>query len=210
LTFASDSGAISDPFVATNGTIFQAVETDATSGGLAVYSFDLANGGDYLISALVNAPSDANNSLYVNIDDEPTDPVMIWDIPVTTRFVSRTVSWRGNGTEDPATAQYSPKVFTLTAGTHQLIIRGRKANSVLSTISIQATPPTLQISAAAGGSVVLSIVGQPGQAYNVLSSQDLATWTLVGTVTLDATGSSQFTDPAGTSRPNCMYRLQAP
>ena len=210
LTFAADSGAISDPFVATNGTIFQVVETDAMNGGLAIYSFDLANGGDYLVSALVNAPSDTNNSLYVNTDDEPTDPLMIWDIPVSTGFVSRTVSWRGNGTEDPATAQYSPKVFTLTAGTHQLIIRGREANTTLSTISIQATPPTLQINTSAAGSVVLSVVGQPGQTYNVLSSQDLAAWITIGTVTLDATGSSQFTDPAGSSRPNCMYCLQAP
>jgi hypothetical protein len=60
----------------------------------------------------------------------------------------------------------------------------------------------------AGNSVVLSVIGQPGQTYNVLSSQNLTAWTLIGTVTLDATGGCQFTDPAGTSRPNCMYCLQ--
>jgi hypothetical protein len=209
LTFTADSGTISAPFVATHGPVFQAVETDVTNGGLAVYSFNIVNGGNYLVSVLVNAPSETNNSFYVNIDTEPTDTVMIWDIPVVTGFISRTVSWRGNGTEDPATAQYSPKIFTLSAGTHQLIIRGREANTTLGTISIQATPPTLQIQTAADGSVVLIVIGQPGQTYNVLSSQDLVAWTLIGTVALDATGFSQFTDPAGTSRSNCMYCLQA-
>ena len=307
LTFAADSGTISAPFAATNGTVFQDVETNVTSGGLAVYGFDVVNGGNYLVSALVNAPTETINSFYVNIDAEPTDPVMIWDIPVGPGLVSRTVSWRGNGTEDPASAQYSPKVFTLSAGTHQLIIRGREANTTLGTISIQAAPPTLQMVlglavsvggqssvtmawdaspdssiagyrlyegvasqtytnvidvgnvtavtatglaggatyfyavtaydtngaesafsgeisytvplptnpppaitlAVLGGSVFLSGAGQPGQTYNVLASQDLNIWTVIGTVTADASGSFTFTDPAGTSSPIRMYRLQS-
>jgi Bacterial Ig domain/Fibronectin type III domain len=208
LTFAADSGAISAPFVATNGTVFQTVTTDVTNGGLAVYSFDVVNAGNYLVSAMINAPAEGENSIYVNIDAEPTDPLMIWDIPVTTGLTSRTVSWRGNGTSDPASAQYSPKVFTLSAGTHQLIIRGREANTILGTISIAATPPAIRISAAAGGSVALSVVGQPGQTYNVMSSQDFTAWTLIGTVTLDANGSGEFTDPAGSSLPSSYYRLQ--
>jgi hypothetical protein len=208
LTFAADSGAISAPFVATNGIVFQSVATDVTNGGLAVYSFDVVNVGNYLVSAMVNAPTVGENSLYVNIDAEPTDPLMIWDIPITTGLTSRTVSWRGNGTGDPALAQYSPKVFTLSAGTHQLIIRGRAANTTVGTISIAATPPTLQIHTAAGGAVGLSILGQPGQTYNVLSSQDLTAWALIGTVTLDANCSCVFTDPAGTSLPFSYYRLQ--
>ena len=57
LTFAADSGAISAPFVATNGTVFQSVATDVTNGGLAVYSFDVVNVGNYLVSAMVNAAS---------------------------------------------------------------------------------------------------------------------------------------------------------
>ena len=208
LTFAADSATITVPFVATNGTLFQSVETGVTNGGRAVYSFDVVNPGNYLVSAMINAPTEGENSFYVNIDAEPTDPLMIWDIPVTAGLTSRTVSWRGTGTEDPASSQYSPKVFALSAGTHQLIIGGREANTTLGTISIAATPPVFQIHTVAGNSVVLSVIGQPGQTYNVLSSQNLTAWTLIGTVTLDATGGCQFTDPAGTSRPNCMYCLQ--
>jgi hypothetical protein len=56
--------------------------------------------------------------------------------------------------------------------------------------------------------VTLTATGQPGQTFNVLSSQDLVQWTIIGTITLDVTGSGQFTDPASTSLPNCWYRLQ--
>jgi hypothetical protein len=74
--------------------------------------------------------------------------------------------------------------------------------------SITVTAPKLQIQATAGGPVILIGTGQPSLTYNVLSSQDLVAWTLIGTMTFDATGSGQFTDPAGASLPNCVYRLQ--
>jgi hypothetical protein len=221
LTFAPDSGTLSAPFVATNGTVFQSVETGVTNGGRAAYSFDIVNAGNYLVSAMVNAPSDAQNSLYVNIDAEPTDPLMIWDIPVNTVLTSQTVSWRGNGGDDPASSQYIPKVFALSAGTHQLIIVGREANSTLGIIAIAATPPTLKIRVGLGGTgtltgsaqpapapVVLSATGQPGQTYNVMCSQDFMTWTLIGTLTLDASGSGEFIDPAGNIGSNRVYCLQ--
>ncbi len=75
--------------------------------------------------------------------------------------------------------------------------------------SIPVTGPKLQIRASAGGPMVLSATGQAAQTYIVLSSQNLTTWTAVGTMTLDAAGSGQFTDPTGNSRPHCMYRLLA-
>jgi hypothetical protein len=134
LTFASTSGAITAPFVAANGTISQTAYTGVTAGGRAAYSFTVPTAGNYTISALVNAPDDGSNSFFVNIDAEPTDPTMIWDVPITSGLTARTVSWRGTGTWDHN--QYAPKVFNLTAGTHQLIVRGREANCRLGTITI--------------------------------------------------------------------------
>lgn len=208
LAFAAVSGTITAPFGATNGTVFQPAETLVADGGRAAYSFNIVNAGNYLVTALVSAPSQSQNSFYVNIDAEPTDPLMIWDIPVSTGLASHTVSWRGNGNGDPASSQYIPKVFTLSADTHQLIIRGREANVKLSTISITVAPPTLQVHTVPGGLTVLSGTGQAGQMYNVLCSLDLRTWTVVGTAKTDANGSFTFTDPAGNTRPSCMYRLQ--
>jgi hypothetical protein len=119
----------------------QSANTGVTAGGQALYTFNISVAGNYTVSALVNAPSTDNNSLFVIIDAQPTDPTMIWDIPVTTGFASRTVSWRGNGTVSSTspsglTAQYGQKVFSLMAGTHQLVIRGREANVQVGTITI--------------------------------------------------------------------------
>jgi len=93
--------------------------------GRAAYTFTISTTGDYLVSAPVNAPDESANSFFVNIDAEPTDPEMTWDIPLTSGLTERTVSWRGNGTFD--NAQFTPKVFNLSAGTHTLIVRGPRS-----------------------------------------------------------------------------------
>jgi Bacterial Ig domain len=217
LTFAADSGTLTAPFVTTNGTIYQPVSSGVTDGGEAAYSFGITNAGNYLVSAMVLAPNEGQNSFYVNIDAEPTDPLMIWDLPTGPTLTDCTVTWRGNGGPSAATAQYSPKVFSLSAGTHKLIIRGRESYTTLGTITIAATPPKLRMRwgtsgntlvPASGTALTLSAAGQPGQSYSVMCSQDLKTWTSIGALTLDASGSAQFTDPAGSSRPSSYYRLQ--
>ena len=50
----------------------------------------------------------------------------------------RIVSWQGSGTYD--NPQFVPKVFTLSAGTHQLVVRGREAGVLMDSISITAPP----------------------------------------------------------------------
>ena len=94
----------------------------------------MVNAGNYVIRALVNAPNDGNNSFFLNLDGEPLAPMMIWDIPLTTGFEQRMVSWRGNGTD--VNSQFLPKIFSLGAGAHQLIVRGREANTQLQSLSI--------------------------------------------------------------------------
>src|SRR5206468_11280801 len=90
--------------------------------------------GTYVVSMVINAPNDSANSLYFNVDAEPTDPTMIWDVPISATTATNLAAWRGAGTFD--NDQFAPKVFTLAAGTHQLIVRGREANCQFSTISI--------------------------------------------------------------------------
>ncbi len=103
LSFASTSGTISAPFYITNGAIAQPAYTGVTAGGQAVYTFNISAAGHYTVSVSVNAASQDYNSLFLNIDAQPTDPTMIWDIPVTTGFTSKTVSWRG--TDRPVCAK---------------------------------------------------------------------------------------------------------
>ena len=134
LSFTANSGTISAPFYITNSAIAQPADTSLAAGGQAIYTFNLSAAGSYVVSALVNAPTTDNNSFFVNIDTQPTDPLMIWDIPVTTGFANQNVAWRGTGTAEAN--QFAPKIFNLAAGTHQLIICGREGNCQLGNISI--------------------------------------------------------------------------
>lgn len=140
LTFAAGSGILTAPFAMASGYVSQSVETGVTNGGQAVYGFTTTNSGDYVIQALVNAANDGANSFYVNIDGQPQDPDMICDLPLTTGFEQRIVSWRGNGTFD--NDQFIPKVFTLAPGPHQLVVVGREANVQLQSLSILLLPTT--------------------------------------------------------------------
>jgi hypothetical protein len=134
------SGEITAPFILTNGYIYQSIQTTTvTNGGRAAYNFTIAQTGTYVVQTTVNAPNDGANSFFVNIDAEPQSPTMIWDIfPFTSGFEQRTVSWRGTGSD--TNNQYIPEVFTLTAGPHQLIIRGREAYPELQDMTILPYP----------------------------------------------------------------------
>lgn len=129
LTFEAEAGSPTAPFIIAGGYIYQTSETSVTAGGRAIYNFTITNAGDYVIQALVNAPGEGANSFFVNIDAEPQEPYMTWQIPVTTGFERLIVNWQGNGTWD--NPEFGRKVFNLTAGSHQLIIRGREANTQL-------------------------------------------------------------------------------
>jgi hypothetical protein len=124
LTFDASSGEISKPLVLKDEAISQPEQTEVSEGGKAIYSFTLTNAGNYVIHALVNAPEESANSFYVNVDAQPEDPMMIWDIDVTNGFEDRTVSWRGNGGAD--SDEFAPKRFKLSAGAHKLFIVGRE------------------------------------------------------------------------------------
>ena len=130
LAWEAEDGEITYPFEIIDGYVSQSVysDTDITSGGKAIYCFTIESPGEYIVKALVDAVNDGANSLFINIDAEPTDPDMVWDIPLTSGFEVRVARWRGaNGTVDYS--EYDPKIFTLTAGEHELILRGREANT---------------------------------------------------------------------------------
>ena len=134
LNFEAEAGTITAPFVSSGGSISQPSESGLNDGGRAAYSFNVTSAGNYQVEMSVNAPSEANNSVFVNIDAEPQDPSMVWHIPVTAGTENRVVSWQGAGTYDAP--QFVPKTFTLTAGTHQLIVRGREGGVAINSISV--------------------------------------------------------------------------
>jgi hypothetical protein len=125
-----------------------------------------------------------------------------------------------NGASLLSTVATSPYTFSwngVSSGTYALSAKaiydaGSTVNSSAATVTVAAGRPlsglALQIQTGIGGSFVLSVLGQPGQVYNVLSSQDLSAWTNIGAMTLDPAGSGRFTDPMVTHPPRKYYRLQ--
>ena len=151
LTFQAGSGIITGPIVSTNGYIYETLDVSngsITNGGEVLYNFVVTNAGNYVIEALVNAPNMGEKSFWVNINTNtpsnitvlPQNPTMITDIPLTSGFEERILSWRGNGTA--SNDAIVPAIFSLSLGvTNQLIIVGREANVQLQTISILQLPP---------------------------------------------------------------------
>jgi len=133
--FSASAGIISPPFILTNGCVFQEATTAITDAGRAVYTFT-APAGSYRIQALVDAPRQAANFLFVNIDSEPAAPGTKWEVPASSGFAK---NWVGNGGG-------RPRLFQLTNGVHQLIIRGGAPNVKLAHVWISEVkapmPPT--------------------------------------------------------------------
>lgn len=66
----------------------------------------------------------------------------------------------------------------------------------------------LQIRAAANNQVVLTVTGQIGRTYDLQVTQGFTTWTVIGTVTVGASGSLEFVDPNAANFPARFYRMQ--
>src|ERR1017187_6013013 len=100
--------------------------------------------------------------------------------------------------------------FVLTASTSaptRPTIRTAPAGQFVLTASTSApTRPTIRTAPA--GQFVLTVSGLIGQTYEVEATQDLATWSAIGTVTLGASGSSDFTDTNAASFPQRFYRTR--
>jgi parallel beta-helix repeat protein len=129
----------------TSGTtsyIAQPNETTLANSGRSSYNFTLSESGNYVVKMLLNASGDGSNSLWVNLDSQPQDPTMVWDIlPHTTNFEERTVSLRGSGTFD--NNEFNPKIFSLTAGNHTLMVWGRENNVQIDKIKLEKYTPTI-------------------------------------------------------------------
>jgi len=137
LFWEAEDGIILPPFVMEGEYIYQPIYTgdDLEASGKATYQFTIDKPGDYFVKAFIDAVDVNSNSIYLNIDGEP-DLTMVWDVEVTVGFEERYVP-RGSSSE--------PRVFTLTGGEHDLILRGRDANTKIDRISLEAKllqPPT--------------------------------------------------------------------
>jgi hypothetical protein len=135
----ASAAVLTAPLVFTNGYIFlPGDQAELAEGGKAVFNFTVTNAGNYVVETLVNADDESTNSFFVNIDAQPVDPDMIWDIQLTTGFEKRLVNWRGNG--DSSTDEFTPKIFKLEPGAHTVVIIGREPGVLLKSVAIRPAP----------------------------------------------------------------------
>lgn len=144
LIIEAEAGQITAPFVVSNGFVSQAVWTaNPGAGGRAAYRFQVDQPGDYAVRAVVDAPDGGSNSFFVNLDAEPTGESMVWSITPHTvgpemRWFNWT-TWTPTG-EWPVVPGPERQTFTLAAGEHTLIIRGREGETKLDRIEIRKRP----------------------------------------------------------------------
>jgi len=72
----------------------------------------------------------------------------------------------------------------------------------------QPAAPLMQIQGVSDGTFTLTVTGPAGHTYDIEASEDLITWTVIGTATLDASGSLNFTDADAPNYPQRFYRTR--
>jgi hypothetical protein len=72
----------------------------------------------------------------------------------------------------------------------------------------QAELPGIQFGVTPTRQYVLAVNGPVGQTYKIQATQDFKTWTVIGTVTVGASGSVNFTDTNAASYSRRFYRTQ--
>jgi hypothetical protein len=73
---------------------------------------------------------------------------------------------------------------------------------------VPAERPTVQIRNAPAGQFILTVSGLIGQTYDIEATQDFVGWTVIGTVTMGASGSLDFTDADAAGFPQRFYRTR--
>ena len=139
-TLLASAAVLTAPMTLTNDSLCLTNDgmAEAANGGKAVFTFNITNAGSYVFEALVSAPDDTSNSVFVNVDTVPNDE-MIWDFEAADGFQKRVSSWRGTG--DATTPEFAPKTFKLEPGAHKVILAGREPGTLLKSLTIRPAPP---------------------------------------------------------------------
>jgi hypothetical protein len=182
LALEAESASLAAPMASTsdnNASGGKFIATGAEESGTATLTIDIPVAGDYLVWCRVLAQDTSHDSVYVSMDGGVED---IYDI---TSVWSTDWQWTAvNGRNAAA----NPRVFSLTAGRHTLVIRGREVNTPIDQLlvtndrsyvpdvvfTITAPPLASSITLDPAGSVTVSWPSVPGKNYRVMYKNNLA------------------------------------
>lgn len=93
--------------------------------------------------------------------------------------------------------------FAITANT-----AGGLESDFSNEISLVPGLSTVRIHVTSSGQAVLTVKGLIGHTYELQATPDLTTWTVIGAVTVGASGSANFTNANASSFPKRFYRTR--
>jgi hypothetical protein len=73
--------------------------------------------------------------------------------------------------------------------------------------TVPAPAPQVSLQAMPANQFLLTVAGSSGQTYNISASENLTTWTVIGTVTIGSNGLATFTDTNAVNFSRRFYRL---
>ena len=113
----------------------------------------------------------------------------------------------GNVTNATVSGLIQGTTYYFTATTYNSSgVQSPFSNEVAYTVTTNAS--TMQLRVTPTRQFILTVTGPVGHTYNIQASQDLITWTIIGTLTMGASGSSSFTDTNAASFSRRFYRTQ--
>jgi hypothetical protein len=83
-----------------------------------------------------------------------------------------------------------------------------EASYSVPTNAVPTPSPGVQLRVTPTRQFILTVTGPVGHTYDIQASQDLKTWTVIGTVTVGASGSVDFTDTNAASFSRRFYRTR--
>jgi len=76
------------------------------------------------------------------------------------------------------------------------------------TYAVPGTLSSVRVGVTSNRQVTLTVTGQSGHTYGIEATQDLRTWTIIGSVTLGISGSALFSDVNAPALPKRFYRIR--
>lgn len=98
--------------------------------------------------------------------------------------------------------------------TYYFAVKAYDASAVESTFSneigytVPGGPASLQLRVAANKQAILTLTGKSNHTYEIQATPNLTTWTVLGTVTLGASGTGSYTNTNAGSFPTRFYRTR--
>jgi hypothetical protein len=197
-TLASPMAVLTDP----NAAGGKYIASSVAQSGTATFALNIPDAGDYVVWCKFRSIDDSSDSFFVSMDGGVED---IYDTVLGTTWSTDWLWSAVNG----RTAGAFPSVFSLSAGQHSLVFRGREANAALDQLLVTndrsyvpdviftittPTPLASSITLDPAGFVTVTWPAVPGKTYQVQykTAWNDPTWTPINsTVTADSTTASQ-------------------